>query len=877
MGRIRFFLASVLMAAMASTASAQSNVTGKYVTNAGFDDETFVNGAPNGWTLDVSSSLTTNKVSTGAKGDGLISADQNHWQLYQWKGAIKGKAYQKKTGLPDGTYKLTVAVSSSFSGIVNLYLNDPKKAIESGQPKVYEVETLVTGGTLEFGLQLDVNGSRQTIDFDSFNLYHKEAGTKWWGNALDDVLASSKDETATKPKVSDADRSNPKKTVFLYNTLTGKFLNQGSWWGTHTIVNDVGIKCWILKKQVTVNGQAVDRYYIETACKNSQFSYKDDYLGFSGNEPYLDNGEGQWMIDPIAEGSSVYYIHSTQHPNISDSYLFVDSDNKYVRTAALNDDLTGNGSRAKWILVTQQDLMGEFQKTTVQLKGVPADATFMLGDPDFHRYSIEQVQWKFEPPTSGTSATLFVGINKHYQKYDVTKNEYAWVVSGDTNGGDSKHGCYWSARIIGGKGTMYQELSINKSGWYQIQCQGECYVPNGASYNVASLFAKTDAVKITSPIRTVASKIGEFSKTDIGSNSEAERYYKSYGDYTNTLMIYVDCGTDNSKVATLTLGIKVDGENVPAETGVAVDAFRLQYCGLPDGHNLVLDEDFTNFDYITKETGDKQYNNSILYLHRLLTKKMWNTIILPVDLTADQFNTTFGIDAKLARYNGVRNNRLQFLVQDDKSIYDTEEKGAFLKANMPYIIWPTIEPEHTAAYTYTTTLDEDTNTRELNAFDVTVGTPYYVVNNVSMDKANVNQNVINASVDAETLKDGYAFHGILTQDYEGKTFLDGAHVKAGDYTFNQGKLHLFKGDYGMKGFRCWFHAVDGGVSQAKWMGVEINGISGNEVTGVDAPWNDEMNDKMDVYTINGQKVNVQRLEDLPRGIYVVNHKKYVVR
>ena len=44
MGRIRFFLASVLMAAMASAASAQSNVTGKYVTNAGFDDETFVNG-----------------------------------------------------------------------------------------------------------------------------------------------------------------------------------------------------------------------------------------------------------------------------------------------------------------------------------------------------------------------------------------------------------------------------------------------------------------------------------------------------------------------------------------------------------------------------------------------------------------------------------------------------------------------------------------------------------------------------------------------------------------------------------------------------------------------------------------------------------------
>lgn len=62
--------------------------------------------------------------------------------------------------------------------------------------------------------------------------------------------------------------------MFLYNTLTGKFLNQGSWWGTHTIVNDVGIKCWILKKQVTVNGQAVDRYYIETACKILNFPIK---------------------------------------------------------------------------------------------------------------------------------------------------------------------------------------------------------------------------------------------------------------------------------------------------------------------------------------------------------------------------------------------------------------------------------------------------------------------------------------------------------------------------------------------------------------------------------------------------------------------------
>lgn len=704
---------------------------------------------------------------------------------------------------------------------------------------------------------------------------------KWQGNALNDVLASAKEAAAEKPTVSDVDRNNPKKTVFLYNTLTGKFLNQGSSWGTHAIVNDVGIKCWILKKQVEENGETVDRFYIETACKNSQHSGNGDYLGFGGSDPYLDKGDvqwSQWMIDPVSEGSKEYYIHSTQLRDISDSYLFVDSDDKDVRTAAFND-LTDNGSRAKWILVTQQDLMDEFTKTTVQLNGVPADATFMLGDPDFHRYSTEQVQWKFESPTSDNSATLFVGINKHYQKYDVDKNDYEWVAKGDTNGDDLHHGCYWSARIIGGKGTMYQELSINKSGWYRVQCQGECYVPNVTSNQVAFLFAKTDAGEITSPIRSVASKIVEFSKTSSGSNSEAERYYNSYGDYTNTLMIYVDCGTDNSKTVTLTLGVKVKGENVSAETGVAVDAFRLQYCGLPDEHDLVQDEDFTNFDYITKETGTKQYKNSILYLHRSLKKNMWNTIILPVDLTADQFNATFGIDAKLARYNGVKNNRLQFLVQDDKSIYDTEAKGAFLKANVPYIIWPTIEPEHKTAYSYTTTLGDDTNTGELETYEVKVGTPYYVVNDVTMDKANVNQDVINASEDAETLKDGYAFHGILVQDYEGNNFIGGdSHVKAGDYTFSQGKLHKFKADYGMKGFRCWFSAVDESqTNQAKPMDFEINGISGNEMTGIDVPLVENTSgNQVDVFTMNGLKVEVNRLEELPRGIYIVNHKKYVV-
>lgn len=35
---------------------------------------------------------------------------------------------------------------------------------------------------------------------------------------------------------------------------------------------------------------------------------------------------------------------------------------------------------AEWILVTEQDMLDEFKKTSIELGGVPADATFLLGD-----------------------------------------------------------------------------------------------------------------------------------------------------------------------------------------------------------------------------------------------------------------------------------------------------------------------------------------------------------------------------------------------------------------------------------------------------------------------------------------------------------------
>lgn len=711
------------------------------------------------------------------------------------------------------------------------------------------------------------------------------AVVEWKGNELSQILAAATSEDGD-PTVSDADKTNPKKTVFLYNVAKGKFLYQGESSGTHTIYSDVGIRCWIMKRQTTENGQTVNKYYIETACKNT---LNDDRGSFIGNDPgnirgpFVDMYATAWEIEPVEEGSNKYYIHNKNKDNTT-SYLHANADDRNVFRDPQNTvEKRGGMNLAEWILVTEQDMLDEFNKTTVELGGNPADATFLLADPDFHRYSAEQAKWTWTPSTTGTSGNLFIGINRHFQKYNVDTKEYDWVFGSDVAekekdqyGDDVNEGKYWFAKILGGTGTMSQTITIHKSGWYRVQCQGEYYAPGATDNQVASLFAQSEetggknGITIKAPLKVVSNKIGEFATWKSGSNSEGGRYYNHYGDFTNSLMIYVDCGENNSTPVNLSLGVKVEGDNVSTETGVAIDAFRLQYCGLPAGHYLVLDEDYTKFDYMTKEADSKDvYTHAILYLHRSLKKEMWNTIILPIDLTAQQFEDTFGQTAKLARYNGVANNRLQFLVQDDKTKYDNETNGAFLKTNVPYIIWPSIEPEHKANYKYVATLTDGTTE------NVTVGTSYYVINDVTLNKENVKDIIVKGDDNG-----GYRFNGILAQDYNDDfTFIDVAHVKAGDYTFNQGKLHQFKNVYGMKGFRAWFTSTNTNPeNQAKPIGVEISGVQGDEVTGLDFVETTQSNAASSaIYDLRGQKLNAKSIDELPRGIYIVNHKKYVVK
>lgn len=82
-------------------------------------------------------------------------------------------------------------------------------------------------------------------------------------------------------------------------------------------------------------------------------------------------------------------------------------------------------------------------------------------------------------------------------------------------------------------------------------------------------------------------------------------------------------------------------------------------------------------------------------------------------------------------------------------------------------------------------------------------------------------------------------------------------------------------------FRAWFIA-SGDPSTASQLTMHINGVEDSSET--TAIWNalsaddnrTEMGSK-DIYSLSGQKMNVSDMRSLPKGIYIVNGKKYIVK
>ena len=251
---------------------------------------------------------------------------------------------------------------------------------------------------------------------------------------------------------------------------------------------------------------------------------------------------------------------------------------------------------------------------------------------------------------------------------------------------------------------------------------------------------------------------------------------------------------------------------------------------------LVLDEDKT-LDV------KKSYTGAKMLLHRTFTKnadnnkKGWNSIILPVDMTAAQVKEAFGEGVQMAVFDRLENNWINF------STVNVAADGVVLHKNTPYIIYPTKEP--LGNYTYN--IDGETNT--LNG-------PVYVANGINYD--------------GQTSELEYTVNGAgmtYTGSYDSKTV-----VSADSYMFSKGDLVHTNKEHTVKAYRCWLKE-DAHSGRMLMFSLDGNGLDGT--TGIHVIEENKQNTNTGIYNLGGVRMNTNNVDKLPKGVYVVNNKVVV--
>lgn len=251
---------------------------------------------------------------------------------------------------------------------------------------------------------------------------------------------------------------------------------------------------------------------------------------------------------------------------------------------------------------------------------------------------------------------------------------------------------------------------------------------------------------------------------------------------------------------------------------------------------LVLDEDKTL-------AVTKSYTGAKMLLHRTFTKsatndkKGWNSIILPVDMTAAQVKEAFGEGVQMAEFDRLENNWIKF------STVDVAADGVVLHKNTPYIIYPTKEPLGNYSYTI------DGVTKILDGH-------VYVANGINYDDQTSNL--------THTVNGGGMTY---TGSYSNPTT-----VTADSYMFSKGDLVHTNKVHNVKAYRCWLKE-DMHTGRMLMFSINGNGIDGT--TGIHVIEENKQNTNTGVYNLGGVRMNTNNVDKLPKGVYVVNNKVVV--
>ena len=706
------------------------------------------------------------------------------------------------------------------------------------------------------------------------------------------------------------------KIVCLYNVGAKKFLSVGGMWGTHASLDVTPYPIYM-----AWNGSS-QTYFLESKVKGSA---KHPYLG-------IDNTYGQVFMDTYdreksairfekakdydSKTNKVYLVKIGKSTTLGYLTAYPDNESKlcdYQKTLAAEG--TKEYKNQEWKVITKNEYYLLFN-TKPGYMNSPVDASFLIACPEFRANNADATKWTITDkgknlPTDWKSHVRF-GDEKMYKTHVMVENTGSDSWENYNPDHQRDYGQYFYCYTKGLRGfTFYQDVKVHKGGWFLLRCNGfstaNSITKNGKS--VAHLFI-TEVDAQGKPIDDKYSTV----TLDGISQADAEALGKTYdgagighaffeGKYENQVQICLDdknISSDNP--ARLRIGFYIDSTDeseVDANELTAVDNFKLLYAGPRRNPELILDEESTDLRYLTMATDE--YKNTVLHLNRKLNDNMWNSLILPVDLTWGQMKRTFGDAVKVAKLAKLTENSVQFVTVEPKN-----DDEVMVTAFEPYIVFPPYTQTKSPAYTverFYTSPGEDNSEwlgkdykpskDETNRLTKTVPADHYDITMVSLDRKKLEDYVDTTNwvskTTVSTTDKGMVCKGTMAKTYDNGNIISGRDDLNGDYFMYKGKLiQVPRGNkddgkpysYGLKAFRCWFELTDN--RKQSQVSLLIDGVE-DSTTGID-----DIHGSTDctsykrgiegVFNMNGQMVRRScSLEGLPKGMYVVNGKKIIIR
>lgn len=702
------------------------------------------------------------------------------------------------------------------------------------------------------------------------------------------------------------------KIVYLYNVGAQKFLSVGGLWGTHASLNVSPYSIYMK------DNKGSQTYSLESKVNGSGTG---SYLGIAANGVYMDRNDASSAItfeqaNDYSEKNKVYLVKIA-----SAGYLtaYPDNENKLCDYQASKATGTQEYKNQEWKIITKTEYHKLFNIAPANMKSV-VDASFLIACPDFRVNDLDAAKWEIGgvSPTTDVISHVRFGDEKTYRTYPGNSD---WTPAYDGTH-QTNYGKYYYCYTKGLRDfNIYQDVKVHKGGWYLLRCNGFSTANNSENIKqnggpLANLFITVlDAQSNPIKEKYSAATLDGISQADaeaLGNTYDGAGIGRAFfeGKYENQVQICLDDNSISSEnPVTLRIGFYIDSttkSEANANELTAVDNFKLLYAGPRRNPELILDEESTDLRYLTE--AKDEYKNSVLHLNRKLNDNMWNSLILPVDLTWGQMKRTFGDAVKVAKLAALTENSVQFVTVEPKN-----DDNVMVTAFEPYIVFPPYTQVKSAPYTvehFYTSEGEDNSewlgtnyeksTDENNRLTKTLKADHYDITMVSLDREELKQAVdLNTWVSKTQFDATGGNHGTMVckgtmaKTYDNDKIIEGRDDLNGDYFMYKGKLiqvpHGNMADgkpysYGLKAFRCWFELTDNASAGGKPSQVSllIDGVE-DSTTGID-----DIHGSTDctsykrgidgVFNMNGQMVRRScSLEGLPKGMYVVNGKKIIIR